>query len=86
MRWHLFNKLLGAATVSCLIGALLSIPKMDWHWSVQALLWVSGLAGLIWATWDKALPDTRDETARAAQPGLYEGSQYDGGGGEGSGA
>ncbi|WP_299848923.1 hypothetical protein [uncultured Roseovarius sp.] len=80
MQRRLFKKLLGVLTALCLICALLS-AKLDWDWSVQAAFWVSGLAGLIWATWDKAMPATRDETARAAQPGLYEGSHYGGGGG-----
>ena len=80
MQRRFVRKLLGAATALCLICALLS-ARLDWHWSAQALLWVLGLAGLAWATWDKAMPPTRDETARAAQPGLYEGSQFDGGGG-----
>ncbi len=86
MQRRLLKKLLGAATALCLICALLS-SKMDWHWSVVAGLWGLGLAGLIWASWDKVMPQTRDETARAAQPGLYEGSQYDGsGGGDSSGS
>lgn len=84
MQRRLFKKLFGMLTALCLICALLS-AKLDWHWSAQAALWVSGLAGLAWATWDKAMPGLRDETARAAQPGLYEGSHYDGGGGDSSG-
>ncbi|MEO3417387.1 hypothetical protein AAFO92_22240 [Roseovarius sp. CAU 1744] len=59
---------------------------MDLHWVWRALLWGCGLAGLVWATWDKVLPEIRDETARAAQPGLYEGSHHNGGGGDSSGS
>ncbi len=84
MQSPLLKKLTGIATALCLICALLS-SKMDWHWSVIAVLWGLGLAGLIWASWNKVMPQTRDETARAAQPGLYEGSQYGGGGGDSSG-
>ncbi len=85
MRRHLLKKALGFATALCLICALVS-SMMDWHWSAQAALWVLGLAGLAWATWDKALPPMRDETAKAGQPGLYEGGQFGGGsGGDSSG-
>ena len=81
MQRHLLKKALGVATAFCLIFAVLS-AKLEWHWTARAGLWILGLAGLVWATWDKAMPAARDETARAAQPGLYEGSQYNGGGGD----
>ena len=83
MRRRLFKRLIGLVTALLLLAAVLII-KLDWHWSLRAVLWISALAGLVWATWNKTLPETRDDTARAAQPGLYEGSQYGSGGGDGN--
>ena len=80
MRSPLLKKLPGAVTVLCMVCALAS-SKLDWHWAAQEGLWLGVLAVFIWAVWDKDMPETRDQTARAAQPGLYEGSRYDGGAG-----
>ena len=66
------------ATGLCLVAAI-AASKLDAHWALRALLWVGALVGLGLAAWRKPIPESRDLTARAAQPGLYEGSSYGGG-------
>ncbi len=86
LRW-----IIGTLTGLCLVAAVLA-TKLDAHWALRTLLWLGSAAGLCFAVWREVLPETRDLSARAAQPGLMEGSSYGtgtgdniGGGGDGGG-